>query len=107
MPGEVTSTTRRDERQLHDARFAMRLSLILGLAMLIGKTAAYFMTHSAAIFSDAAESVVHVIAVGFASLVSGSAQDQLPSFPPRLRADLATAELDHHNEPFLFGLCRS
>ena len=35
--------------------------------MLIGKTTVYFMTHSAAIFSDAAESVVHVIAVGFAS----------------------------------------
>ena len=35
--------------------------------MLIGKTAAYFMTHSAAIFSDAAESVIHVIAVGFAA----------------------------------------
>ena len=50
-----------------DARFAMRLSLIFGLAMLIGKTAAYFMTHSAAIFSDAAESVIHVIAVGFAT----------------------------------------
>src|ERR1039458_8479448 len=50
-----------------DARFAMRLSLIIGLAMLIGKTAAYFMTHSAAIFSDAAESVIHVIAVGFAT----------------------------------------
>src|SRR3984893_15520925 len=45
----------------------MRLSLALGLAMLIGKTTVYFMTHSAAIFSDAAESVVHVIAVGFAS----------------------------------------
>ncbi len=45
----------------------MRLSLMVGLAMLIGKTTAYFMTHSAAIFSDAAESVVHVIAVGFAS----------------------------------------
>ena len=45
----------------------MRLSLTLGLAMLIGKATAYFMTHSAAIFSDAAESVVHVIAVGFAS----------------------------------------
>jgi divalent metal cation (Fe/Co/Zn/Cd) transporter len=42
---------------LHDARFAMRLSLIVGLAMLIGKTTIYFMTHSAAIFSDAAESV--------------------------------------------------
>ena len=63
----VSSATRRDERELRDARFAMRLSLIFGLAMLIGKTAAYFMTHSAAIFSDAAESVIHVIAVGFAT----------------------------------------
>jgi cation diffusion facilitator family transporter len=52
---------------MHDAHFAMRLSLILGFAMLIGKTAAFFMTHSSAIFSDAAESVIHVIAVGFAS----------------------------------------
>ena len=50
-----------------DARFAMRISLIFGLAMLIGKATAYFMTHSAAIFSDAAESVLHVIAVGFAT----------------------------------------
>src|SRR5664279_4506487 len=60
-------SSRRDEQELRDARFAMRLSLIVGLAMLIGKTTVYFMTHSAAIFSDAAESVVHVIAVGFAS----------------------------------------
>jgi len=45
----------------------MRLSLIFGLAMLVGKTTAYFLTHSAAIFSDAAESVIHVLAVGFAS----------------------------------------
>ncbi len=52
---------------MRDALFAMRLSLIVGVAMLVGKTAAYFMTHSAAIFSDAAESVIHVIAVGFAS----------------------------------------
>jgi hypothetical protein len=50
---------RRDEQELLDERFAMRLSLIFGLAMLIGKTTAYFMTHSAAIFSDAAESVIH------------------------------------------------
>jgi cation diffusion facilitator family transporter len=35
--------------------------------MLVAKTAAYFMTHSAAIFSDAAESVIHVMAVGFAA----------------------------------------
>jgi cation diffusion facilitator family transporter len=66
-PAVVSSPTRRDERELRGARFAMRLSLALGLAMLIGKTTVYFMTHSAAIFSDAAESVVHVIAVGFAT----------------------------------------
>ena len=63
----VSPATRRDERELREARFAMRLSLIFGLAMLLGKTTAYFMTHSAAIFADAAESVIHVIAVGFAS----------------------------------------
>ncbi len=61
------SGTRRDERELREARFAMRVSLIFGVVMLVGKTTAYFMTHSAAIFSDAAESVIHVIAVGFAS----------------------------------------
>jgi hypothetical protein len=31
----VTSATRRDERELHDAHFAMRLSLIVGLAMMV------------------------------------------------------------------------
>ncbi len=69
MPTQATvgSATQSDERELRDARFAMRLSLAFGLAMLIGKTTVYLMTHSAAIFSDAAESVVHVIAVGFAS----------------------------------------
>ncbi|MGA9966110.1 MAG: cation diffusion facilitator family transporter [Terriglobales bacterium] len=62
----ASSATRRNERELQNARFAMRLSLIFGVGMLLGKTTVYFMTHSAAIFSDAAESVVHVIAVGFA-----------------------------------------
>ena len=45
----------------------MRLSLAVGLLMLVGKTAAYYMTGSAAILSDFAESVVHVIAVAFAA----------------------------------------
>lgn len=57
----------RDAEDMRNAQFAMRMSLIFGVAMLLGKTAAYFMTHSAAIFSDAAESVIHVIAVGFAA----------------------------------------
>ena len=61
------SAPHRDQHELQAAQFAMRLSLIVGFAMLIGKLAAYFMTHSAAIFSDAAESVIHVFAVGFAS----------------------------------------
>jgi cation diffusion facilitator family transporter len=54
------------EKQHRDARFAMRLSLIVGVLMLVGKVAAYAFTGSSAIFSDAAESVVHVVAVAFA-----------------------------------------
>jgi cation diffusion facilitator family transporter len=64
VPG---SEPRRAEQEGRDARFAIGLSLVFGLLMLVGKSAAYFMTHSAAIFSDAAESVIHVIAVGFAA----------------------------------------
>jgi cation diffusion facilitator family transporter len=45
----------------------MALSFCAGLLMLSGKWAAYWLTGSAAIFSDAAESVVHVAAVGFAA----------------------------------------
>ena len=44
----------------------MRLSLTVGLLMLAGKMAAWYLTNSSAIFSDAIESVVHVGAVGFA-----------------------------------------
>ncbi|MGP8250461.1 MAG: cation diffusion facilitator family transporter [Terracidiphilus sp.] len=54
------------ERQRSEAHLAMRLSLIVGVLMLAGKMTAYLLTGSAAIFSDAAESVVHVIAVAFA-----------------------------------------
>jgi len=47
--------------------FAIRISLAVGFLMLSGKWYAYLLTGSAAILSDAAESVVHVIAVGFAA----------------------------------------
>ena len=68
-PGQAIDGFRpeREQQELRAAHFAMRLSLLFGVAMLVGKTTAYFMTHSAAIFSDAAESVIHVIAVAFAS----------------------------------------
>lgn len=44
----------------------MNLSLATGLVMLVAKWIAYLMTGSSVIFSDAAESVVHVVAVWFA-----------------------------------------
>jgi cation diffusion facilitator family transporter len=55
------------EAERRDAWFAMRLSLFVGVLMLIGKTSAYFLTGSSAILADAAESVVHVVAIGFAA----------------------------------------
>jgi len=57
----------RHQEELRVAWFAMRLSLAVGVLMLIGKSAAYYVTGSAAILSDFAESVVHVIAVAFAA----------------------------------------
>jgi cation diffusion facilitator family transporter len=47
--------------------FAMALSLAIGLFMSVIKVGAYLLTGSAAILSDAAESVVHMAAVIFAA----------------------------------------
>jgi cation diffusion facilitator family transporter len=55
------------EREIRDLRFAMRLSLGVGFGMLAMKVFAYLVTGSVAILSDAAESVVHVVAVSFAA----------------------------------------
>ncbi|MGE5399595.1 MAG: cation diffusion facilitator family transporter [Ignavibacteriales bacterium] len=49
-----------------DQLFAIKLSLAFGVFMLAVKWYAYLITGSSAIFSDAAESVVHIIGVGFA-----------------------------------------
>jgi cation diffusion facilitator family transporter len=48
-------------------QLGMNISLVIGFGMLAMKTTAYALTGSAAILSDAAESVVHVVAVAFAS----------------------------------------
>lgn len=45
----------------------MRLSLNVGIGMFFLKFYAYALTHSSAILSDATESIVHVLAVGFAA----------------------------------------
>lgn len=56
-----------DTKEKKDLTFAMQLSLWIGLLMFFIKIGAYFLTGSAAILSDAAESVVHVAAVVFAA----------------------------------------
>ena len=56
-----------DQKTQTEQLFAIKLSLIIGFCMLAGKWYAYLITGSSAILSDAAESVVHIIAVGFAA----------------------------------------
>ena len=56
-----------DSKNVGPQRFAMRLSLGVGFFMLASKIAAYWITGSVAILSDAAESVVHIVAVSFAA----------------------------------------
>lgn len=57
----------KSEEAVRETRFAMKLSLVFGILMFLGKGAAYWLTGSSAIFSDATESVVHVAAVAFAT----------------------------------------
>jgi len=60
----IAAKTEADRKALS---FAMALSLAIGLLMFVMKVGAYLLTGSAAILSDAAESVVHVAAVIFAA----------------------------------------
>ena len=48
-------------------RRVIKISLLMSVVMLVGKVAAYLMTNSAALFADAAESVVHGVATGLAA----------------------------------------
>src|ERR1035437_1049115 len=60
----VAAITEADRKALS---FGMTLSLAIGLFMSVMKVGAYLLTGSAAILSDAAESVVHVVAIVFAA----------------------------------------
>jgi len=62
----VETRTVRGAQARHDNQYAMRLSFAVGMLMLVGKVSAFLLTGSAAILSDALESVIHVLAVGFA-----------------------------------------
>jgi cation diffusion facilitator family transporter len=48
-------------------RYAIQLSLAVGLLMLLGKAAAYYITGSSAILADTSESLIHNIGVAFAA----------------------------------------
>jgi len=67
VPSTTPAELQRERDERRAAQLAMRMSLAVGVLMLVGKTTAYFMTGSAAILSDFAESVVHVVAVAFAA----------------------------------------
>jgi cation diffusion facilitator family transporter len=52
---------------VRDTNLAMRISLCVGALLLFGKTAAWALTGSSAILSDAAEALVHIVAIAFAA----------------------------------------
>ncbi len=56
--------TDRDKKAMN---LSMTLSFVVGIFMLILKVCAYWISDSAAVLSDASESVIHVFAVGFAA----------------------------------------
>lgn len=77
-----SAVAQESSRSIRDNRFAMRLSLAVGAFMLGGKGLAWWLTGSSAILSDAAESIVHLLAVGFAVFsLSLSLRPASPRFP--------------------------
>ena len=60
LPHPSERVSKRDPR-----RVAVAVSIGVSFLMLAGKLSAYFLTGSAAIFSDASESVVHLVATAF------------------------------------------
>ena len=55
-----------DKKEINLKKKAALISLCIGFLMFFGKVGAYFLTGSAAILSDAMESVVHIFATSFA-----------------------------------------
>ncbi len=55
-----------ETREIGLKKKAATISLLIGFLMFFGKIGAYFLTGSAAVLSDALESVVHIVATSFA-----------------------------------------
>ena len=62
-----TFKTKVSPKDRKDMNYVIQLSFLVGLLMLGLKTYAYSITSSVAILTDAAESIIHVFAVGFAA----------------------------------------
>ncbi len=62
----LNSSSNTEDANNNDLQRAINVSLIVGLVLLAVKWYAYVVTDSAAILSDAIESIVHIVAVGFA-----------------------------------------
>ena len=56
-----------EPKSVRDTNLAMRISLGMGALLLVAKTVAWALTGSSAILSDAAEALVHIVAVAFAA----------------------------------------
>ena len=67
QPTPEGGTSARAKPENSDAWLAMRWVACFWAADVGGKTTAYVLTGASAILADAAESVVHVVAVGFAA----------------------------------------
>ena len=81
MDATTASAKQSFEQTAKQTKLAISLSLMVGILMLFMKMYAYLITGSAAILSDAAESVVHILAVSFAAF--------------SLRLSLKPADEDH------------
>lgn len=82
MIADVPKTTARYPDHEPLRRRAILVSLLVGVLMLGGKWAAYLLTGSHAILSDALESIVHILAIAFAfASILLSARPPDPNYP--------------------------
>lgn len=70
---ETAAITTPEQRQ--SLLWSINLSLGVGILMLLRKFTAYWFTRSSAILSDAAESILHVVAVAFGRYESPTSRE--------------------------------
>lgn len=98
--GGLGTPGRATQRDSYPAvRRAMRWSLGVSVLMLVGKVGAFWVTGSAAILSDAMESVIHIVATGLAAWSAWYA-----SLPPDKRYPYGYGKIAYFSAGFEGGL---